>query len=105
MIGIGYIHHWAVILDHRVPGGKNFISGLVYEHPNFRDGTLIHTSTIVGAEGRNVVTRSGSCYTLEGAPDEGWLKVCLGENPRFNLDNPFPNLSEVPCKTNNNDVE
>ena len=105
MIGIGYIRRWAVILDHRVPGGKNFVSGFVYEHPNFKDGTLIITSIIVGAEGRNFVTRSGSCYTLEGAPAEGWLKARLDENPRFNLDNPFPNLSEAPCKTNNNDVE
>lgn len=104
MIGVGYICHWAVILDYRMPDGEPFIAGFVHEHPTFKDGTLIYTSTIIFAEGRNVVTKSGSCYTLKGSPDKGWLKMYLEDHPDFDLDNPFLNLSETSCKTNDKEV-
>lgn len=42
----------------------NSLIGEVSNHPGFEDGTVIMTSTPVGKRNGNVVTYSGSEYTL-----------------------------------------
>ena len=49
--------------------------GEVYGHPAFPDGHVVLTSAIVHVEGRKVITRSGSVYTL-GTIHPDYLKWC-----------------------------
>ena len=91
MIGVGTIREWAIMLDH----GKPYVSGLVFDHPTFPDNTLIYTSNIVGVNGKQVVTTSGSCYELEGPPNEGLLKLFIETYGPVDPENPFKEY----CKT------
>jgi hypothetical protein len=40
------------------------LQGLVSEHPDFEEGHHITTSRIVGKVGEDIITRSGTVYTL-----------------------------------------
>ncbi len=100
MIGVGYICQWAVIVDFRKEVNKNFfVSGLVYGHQTYADGTLIYTSDVISTDGRNFVTRSGSCYTLAGEPDKEWAMHCRQNDPNFDTENPFKSFMPQVCKT------
>ncbi len=47
----------------------------MYDHPNFPDGTEVFTSNVVGYFDNRIVTKSGSCYLLDGPPSKSWLEV------------------------------
>ena len=96
MVGIGSIIEWSIILDPFKGGRPPFVSGKVFGHPKFEDGTMIFTNTIVSANGRNIVTASGSCYVLSGNPCTEWMVYCLKKGAQIDIDEPFPNLD---CKS------
>lgn len=53
--------------------------GDVTGHPRRPDGTRVQTSPIVAVDGRQIRTRSGSVYHLEGDPHPAylaWLAEC-----------------------------
>ena len=85
MIGVGTIKEWVIMLDCNEP----YISGLIFGHPVFPDNTLIFTSTIVGANGREVVTNSGSCYILEGPPNASLIKVFVDQFGPIDINEPL----------------
>jgi hypothetical protein len=51
------------------------LSGNVFGHPRFDEGKRIRTSDIKSVNGREVVTRSGSVYTL-GEPHVEYVHWC-----------------------------
>lgn len=65
------IENWAVISP--VPGpytapetqGSPSLSGNVFDHPRFNDGTWVTTSFIIGKNNKDeIITNSGSSYEL-----------------------------------------
>ncbi len=97
MMGVGYICHWAIIADFQGKSGC-FVSGLVYGHPKFEDGTFIYTSNVVAGDDNSFVTRSGSCYSLAGRPERGWADIFRLQNPDFDQDKPFESFLSDACK-------
>lgn len=57
------------------------LSGKVYGHPEFRDGSKVDTSRVVAVDGRTITVESGRVYVLEGDPEPGYLKW-LADNGR-----------------------
>lgn len=49
------------------------LKGNVYGDGRFLEGEEIVTSPIACADGRNITTRTGTVYYLEGAPDPAYL--------------------------------
>ena len=62
--------------------------GEVYDNPKFEDGTTIRTSDIEKSEGRDLLTKSGSVYRLEGDPDPDYLVHLEKIGYEIDLDNP-----------------
>lgn len=62
-------------------GVGTYLTGKVYGHYRFDNGEQIHTSTVVGAEGELVVTRTGSRVEL-GEPHPDYEKQYPGAKQR-----------------------
>lgn len=101
MVSIGTITEWKIILDPFKQGRPPFVSGKVYGHHGFSDGTDIFTNVVVSSNGREIVTSSGSCYVLKGFPCIDWMAYCLLKGAQIDIENPFPNLS---CKSKPQDL-
>ena len=70
------------------------LSGEVYGHPNFEDGTRVTTSRIVNTSKRIVKTSSGSTYKLGFISQDykSWLK---DNGYTYNQYDPFMNKGEI----------
>lgn len=77
--------------------------GLVYGDIRFKDEDFIITSRIVSADGRSIVTESGTHYLLVGQPEDGWYRWCHGNNWDVDLDKPLHCGFELTNKTNKRD--
>ena len=80
------IENWSLVASswdpYRAPEQVGMsIQGEVYNHPRFRDGKSVITSTIVGKRGNKVITYSGSHYSL-GEPAEMYEKTFPGAKKR-----------------------
>lgn len=64
------------------------LSGQVYEHPHFEDGSNVTSSRILKVDGRTVTTYSGRVYTL-GEPDPEYVEWCTEQRYDWNEDNPI----------------
>jgi hypothetical protein len=58
---------------------KIYITGEIYNHPGFLDGTRITTSSIQGVEDNNIVITKNSKYEL-GEPDVVYVEWCRENN-------------------------
>lgn len=67
---------------------STILSGKVYGHSRFPDGTHIDTSLIVKAEGRIVHTYSGTQYEL-GIPEQKYVEWCAKNGIQIDKDNPI----------------
>lgn len=67
---------------------STILSGKVYGHSKFPDGTIIDTSTLVKVEGRIAYTYSGTQYEL-GAPEEKYVEWCIKQNITIDEENPI----------------
>lgn len=65
------------------------LSGKVYGHPEFRDGSKVDTSRIVSVEGRTITAESGRIYVLEGEPESEYLKWMKDNNRTYDPVNPI----------------
>ena len=71
------------------------VSGFIYGDIRFEDGTYVVTSRIISANGRSVVTESGTHYWLTGDPDSAWMKWCNEKGWDLDPENPVGNISPV----------
>lgn len=84
------IEDWAVIYgDHSsgVFSTDNRITGTVYGHPDFPDGSVITTTRIMDCTNRVITTLSGSLYTL-GEPHPEYVAWCKSKG--FVIDEETP---------------
>jgi hypothetical protein len=67
------------------------LNGLVYDHPSghFLDGEPVTTSSIVKAEGRQITTRSGTVYLLDGPPAPEYVAFCKSIGRTIDEANPI----------------
>jgi hypothetical protein len=64
------------------------LQGNVYNHPNFRDGDRVCTSSVVEVSARIVQTSSGSIYYL-GEPNPKYLEYLKSIDYPFDPKNPI----------------
>jgi hypothetical protein len=64
-------------------------SGLIYNDLRFNDQDFVITSRIISADGRSIVTESGTHYLLVGSPEDGWARHCKKEGWELNCDEPL----------------
>jgi hypothetical protein len=63
--------------------------GKVYGNPKFEDGKRVTTSRIVGVDGREITTKSGSVYLLDGPPYEEYMEFLKNNNMEYNDEAPI----------------
>lgn len=80
------IKNWAVV--GRGPLGLGRLAGEVFDHPRFFDGADVITSFIVEANGRNVITHSGTNYILE-EPCEEYLSSLSKRGMKYDPKQPI----------------
>tara|TARA_B110000967_G_C18712970_1_gene473669 strand:- start:248 stop:553 length:306 start_codon:yes stop_codon:yes gene_type:complete len=68
---------------------KPLIMGSIFNHPNYKDGTNITTSSIVEVNGNKIKTISGSFYLIEGEPSLEYKEYCYQNNIMIDLNNPI----------------
>lgn len=66
---------------------KRHLVGEVFDHPVFWNGKEIETSSIQQAEGKVVVTRTGTRYEL-GQPDPNYLDWLRSKGLSFDPEHP-----------------
>lgn len=71
------LENWrTVLLDpYSPPEAGMRLSGEVYDHPRFQNGTVVTTSRVNKINCRFITTKSGSLYWL-GKPDPNFVKWC-----------------------------
>ena len=65
------------------------IVGNIFNHPNYKDNTIIMTSCIVESNGKTITTMSGSQYLIEGEPSNDYKEYCFQHNIVIDLNNPI----------------
>ena len=67
-MGTSTLEQWALTCDndpYKAPEAqRTLITGRVYGHPRFVDGSMVSTSPPVSLEGEILITKSGSKYKL-----------------------------------------
>lgn len=81
------IEKWAVVVDnqshYRAPElRRHFLTGEVHDHPRFKEGDEITTTSIQGKREGKVVTLSGSEYEL-GVPHPDYEKTFPNSKERL----------------------
>lgn len=66
--------------------------GEVYGDPSRKDGVVITTTRIVGVDGRNIRTKSGSTYRL-GEPSESYRVWLREHRPDWDPESPVTALA------------
>ena len=64
------LNNWNILYGNRNILYGNRMSGEVYDHPRFKDGTEITTSRVIGVRDGKIITRSGSEYILINGRDK-----------------------------------
>lgn len=87
------LENWSVFVDnadgYKPPELlKRYLNGTVFDHPFHSDGKSIDTSSIQVAEGKVVVTRSGTRYEL-GSPSPDYLRWLQEKGLSFDPENPI----------------
>lgn len=93
------LEQWGVAANiFRAPetGGQHLI-GVTYGDPRAADGRHVTTSPIVSADGKLVVTQTGTVYAL-GEPDPAYLAFLRSENIPIDLDHPITIRRRVAAK-------
>lgn len=88
------LKEWAVVLSYKNPflppeANPICLAGKVYGHPRFDDGHSVRTSPVIGANGREISTESGSVYLLEGSPEQEYLDYLQSIGKEYDADNPI----------------
>ena len=81
------LEHWSLVADdpYKAPElQRPSLRGEVYGNPNFDDGTIVITSTVMSVDvtTQSATTRSGSVYEL-GEVDPEWEKLFPNAKERF----------------------
>jgi len=79
------LHNWSVVSSNQSPYlapelRKIQLCGKVYGHPNFPNGSIVTTSSIVKVIGTSVYTHSGSKYNLKKV-NKKYRKWCKQQWP------------------------
>lgn len=87
------LENWSVIktdLNPYAPPEQQFgqLRGAVYGHPKHGNGTIVHTSWIIDANGKHVKTISGTIYELGKISTEYFAFVLDNKIP-FDFENPI----------------
>ena len=88
------LENWSVVStqtneSYIAPEHRNrHLVGEVFDHPTFWNGKEIETSSIQLAEGKVVVTRSGTRYEL-GSPSPDYLRWLQEKGLSFDPENPI----------------
>jgi hypothetical protein len=64
------------------------LRGIVWHHPNCKDGSLITTSEVIGAIGR-VITCKSRTYLLVGDPNPTYVYYMKQQDKVLDFDNPL----------------
>jgi hypothetical protein len=66
------LKHWSFIRRFSRSKGsvREYLTGEVFDDPDYPDGTRIVTSAVTSHEGHEAVTSSGAHYFLEGDPEQ-----------------------------------
>lgn len=82
------LKNWAVVYSgnpyHAPEQLKAKLSGQVYNHPHFPDGTEIVTSSIKKADKREITTSSGNLYYIFESPSDDYLAFLRDNNLDYN---------------------
>lgn len=90
---------WAVVYGSQDPYCPPEMCGVVLVgrvtgHPNKPDGVYVQTSNVVGVDGRNISTESGTVYRL-GDPSDSY-RAWLDENrPQWDPENPIKKIGKA----------
>jgi hypothetical protein len=82
------LENWSVVYDNNVDPYtapeliRSVLQGNVYGNPKFDDGTFICTSSIVGKNNGDIITKSGSRYEL-GNVDPAYEALYPNAKRRF----------------------
>jgi hypothetical protein len=68
---------------------KPLLMGNIFNHPKYKDGTNIITSSIIESNGNKIKTISGSLYLIEGEPSTEYKDYCFQNNIVIDLNNPI----------------
>jgi hypothetical protein len=81
---------WSVIVTFK----KIKLGGIIFGHARFNDGSYVCTSRIKSINKREITTKSGSIYHLEGEPLPWYWDVVQKNHPDVDLNNPLDYLKE-----------
>jgi hypothetical protein len=81
--------NWSVVVDtsnpYRAPElCKQSFKGKVYNHPNFQDGEVVHTGTVIKLDWREKYFETRRTrYWLEGPPDPSYVEFVKENFPEM----------------------
>ncbi len=52
---------------------RRHLCGKVFGHPRYEDGKIVATSDIQKVAGKQITTRSGSVYLIDGPPNDDYI--------------------------------